>query len=246
MKQTISTTPRQWFWRGFLVGVLLIATLNAVSYFVRSEHFGNLLGTTPEHRQALGFPFEIWESGNHYGGFFVDYRMLFLNGTVAAAVGLACGLTVLGFQDPLTRMVRDLETPREASPGGRMQISLGGLMLAILAAAILATIARHAVARRPMALAMIYLLGPWVLILIAFLPLRITWQARVMILVPAAGLMMGGAIWIGGSLEPSLEFDRILLAISVCWIPQTVIAALGLTAWLLLSYARAGGRDRAR
>jgi hypothetical protein len=238
MQQRISTTPGQWFLRGFLVGVLLIASLNAASYFVRSEGMGNLVGTTPQHRQAIGFPFEMWESGNVYGGLFVDYFALLLNGLVGVIVGTGCGLCVLRFQVPLTRMVCEFEAEWDGSPNQRIQISLRGLMLAILAVAILASIARFGIARRPEALVLIYALGPWVLILIAFLPLGIAWQIRVMILVPAAIFLMGGAIWIGARLDPGLEFDKILLAISVCWIPQTVLAAVGLTSWLLLAHAR--------
>ncbi|MCY2986419.1 MAG: hypothetical protein NTY19_00885, partial [Planctomycetota bacterium] len=92
MNQSIATTPMSWFARGFFVGILIMSSMIASSYFFRSESGGNLLGTRPNHREALGFPCEVWESGNMYGGYFVDYLALLVDGLCAVMVGAICGL----------------------------------------------------------------------------------------------------------------------------------------------------------
>jgi hypothetical protein len=91
MSLSIVNTPGRWFVRGFLVGILISGSLTAVSYFFRSERGGNLLGNTPEHYEALGFPCTLWETGNMYGGLFVDLRALLVNAVFSAALGPVAG-----------------------------------------------------------------------------------------------------------------------------------------------------------
>ncbi len=243
MSQSIVTTPTRWFVRGFLVGILISASLNAVSYFFRSEGGGNLLGTMPKHREALGFPCELWESGNMYGGYFVDFVALLVDASFAMAVGAACGLVTLRYRAKLTRLVEELDQS-VAGPGGHLQFSLRGLLLATGLAALVAAGMRYAMAGRAEVLGLIYLLGPWILVLIAFLPLGISWQRRVFILIPTALLLMAGAVAIGVSLKPGLEFDKVLLGIFICWTPQSAVAAIALTAALIFQHANSG-RDAA-
>jgi hypothetical protein len=85
---------------------------------------------------------------------------------------------------------------------------------------------------------LIYLAGPWFLVLVAFLPLGISWQQRIVILVPAAFLLMAAAVALGLHLERSLEFDKVLLGIFICWTPQSALAALGMTAVLVYRHAQ--------
>jgi len=236
MSQSIVTTPTRWFVRGFLVGILISASMTAVSYFFRSEGGGNLLGTRPQHREALGFPCELWESGNMYGGYFVDFAALLVDALFAMAVGAVCGLITLRYRAKLTRLVEELEQS-VARPGGSLQFSLRGLLLATALAALVAAGTRYALAGRAEVLGLIYLLGPWILVLIAFLPLELSWQWRVVILIPTALLLMAAAVAIGVSLKPGLEFDKVLLGIFICWTPQSAIAAIGLTAVLIYQHA---------
>ena len=124
MSSSIVTTPSRWFVRGFLVGILITGSLTAVSYFFRSERGGNLLGTTPDHYEALGFPCTLWETGNTYGGLFVDLRALLVNALFSAALGASCGLATWLFRGRLTDLVERLEqtvtarqqAPQQASP----------------------------------------------------------------------------------------------------------------------------------
>jgi hypothetical protein len=109
MNQPIATTPSRWFVRGFAVGILLCASLNSLSYFSRSDGAGNLVGTAPGNHEALGFPFELWETGNTYGGLFIDLTGLLLNGTMAIAIGAAIGLVTLRYRAPLNRLTKELE-----------------------------------------------------------------------------------------------------------------------------------------
>jgi hypothetical protein len=108
-------------------------------------------------------------------------------------------------------------------------------------AALVAAGTRYALAGRAEVLGLIYLLGPWVLVLIAFLPLRVSWQRRVVILIPTALLLMAAAVAIGVSLKPGLEFDKVLLGIFICWTPQSAIAAIGLTAAIIYQHADSKG-----
>lgn len=234
MNQTIVTTPTRWFVRGFLVGILITASLTAVSYFFRSDGLGNLVGTTPQNREALGFPVELWESGNMYGGYFVDYLALLVDAAFALVAGVACGLVTLRNRIRLTRMVEEMEQAVARPPRRSVQFSMRALLLATGLAAVVAAGARYAIAGRAEVLGIIYLLGPWLLVIIAFLPLAMSWQQRVYVLIPSALLLMGGAVAIGVSLEPKIEFDKVLMGIFICWTPQSVLAAVGLTTFLIL------------
>lgn len=241
MHQSIATTPTSWFVRGFFVGILVIASMNAGSYFFRSESGGNLLGTRPNHREALGFPCELWESGNTYGGYFVDYAALLVDGLFAASVGVLCGLGTVRHRARLNRLVAVLEKAGDEPRRAHVQFSSRGLLLATALAALMAAAARYALAGQAQSLGLIYLLGPWVLVLIALLPLGLAWQQRVLILIPTTVLFMAAAVAIGVSLRPRLEFDKVLLGIFICWTPQSVLAAIALIAKLILRNTDSGG-----
>ncbi len=107
-------------------------------------------------------------------------------------------------------------------------------------AALAAAGAHYALAGHPAVLGIIYWLGPWILVLIAFLPMGLSWQRRVVVLVPTALLLMLAAVGVGMSLKPPLEFDKVLMYIFVCWTPQSVLVAIGLTAGLILYHTAAG------
>lgn len=245
MNQLIATTPLSWFVRGFFVGILIMSSMIASSYFFRSESGGNLLGTRPNHREALGFPCEVWESGNTYDGYFVDYLALLVDAFCAVMVGGICGLITVRHRVRLNRLVAALEkTPGQPSRS-HLQFSLRGMLLATGLVALMAATARYALAGQAESLGVIYLLGPWVLVLIALLPMGLTWQRRVLILIPTAVLMITAAVVVGLSLKPRLEFDKVLMAIFICWTPQCVLAAIGLMARLILQHASSGRGDAA-
>ncbi|MCY2991094.1 MAG: hypothetical protein NTY19_24930, partial [Planctomycetota bacterium] len=170
MNQSITTTPMSWFVRGFFVGILVTASMIACTYFIRSVGGGNLLGTRPDRREALGFPCEVWESGNTYGGYFVDYRALLVDAVCAVMVGAICGLITVRHRVRLNSLVEALEkTPGQPSRS-HLQFSLRGMLLATGLVALMSATARYALAGQAESLGVIYLLGPWVLVLIALLP----------------------------------------------------------------------------
>jgi hypothetical protein len=239
MSATIVTTPSRWFVRGFFVGILISGSLNAVSFFFRSDGAGNLLGTAPDRYEALGFPCQVWESGNPYGGWFVDARGLLLNGLFAAAIGAACGLVAVRCRGWLNDLVARLEPLVRAREAAGWQFSLRGLLAATALAGLAAAGAHYALAGRPLALGIVYWLGPWFLVMLAFLPIGLSWQQRVVVLVPATFLLMAAAVAIGAALPQPLEFDRVLLYVFVCWTPQTVLVAIVLAA-ALVGYHTAG------
>jgi hypothetical protein len=238
MSPSIVTTPKRWFVRGSMVGVLVSGSLNAASYFFRSDRWGNLLGTTPRNRESLGFPCELWESGNTYGGLFVDIWGLAANALFTVIIAVVCGLVTLAYRERLNRLVEELERSVVVQPRGGVQVSLRGLLLATGLAAVLATAARYALAGRPEVLGFIYLLGPWILVVIAFVPLGLSWQQRVYILIPMTLLLMSAAVVIGMTLKPSVEFDKVLLGFFICWTPQCALAAIALTVALITWHVR--------
>ena len=69
-------SPKRWFFRGTAVGMLLMASINALSYFFRSADWSSLVGQSKLPQEAVGFPFIVWEAGNSYGGMFADYPNL--------------------------------------------------------------------------------------------------------------------------------------------------------------------------
>ncbi len=243
MSSSIVTTPSRWFVRGFLVGILITGSLTAVSYFFRSERGGNLLGTTPEHYEALGFPCTLWETGNMYGGVFVDLRSLLVDASFGVAVGAVCGLATLAFRGRLNELVERLDKAVTVGGHGRLQFSLRGLLAVSGLAALAAAGAHYALAGHPAVLGIIYWLGPWILVLIAFLPMGLSWQERVVVLVPTALLLMLAAVGVGMSLKPPLEFDKVLMYIFICWTPQSVLVAIALSLGLIWYHTAAGKRS---
>jgi hypothetical protein len=235
----IVTTRGRWFIRGFAVGILIAASLNAVSYFFRSEWGGNLVGTRPTHYESLGFPWQLWESGNTYGGLFIDPLGLLANGAVAIVLGSVGGLAALRYRSIFNRLVEEWERVVAEQQRRSVQFSLRSLLAAMGLAALLAAGTRYALAGRAEVLGAIYLLGPWVLVAIAFLPLGMTWQQRVYVLLPAALLLMAAAVALGLSLKPKVEFDKVLLGFFICWTPQSALAALVLSAAIVARHVRA-------
>ncbi|MEL7335602.1 MAG: hypothetical protein AAFN70_05275, partial [Planctomycetota bacterium] len=74
--------------------------------------------------------------------------------------------------------------------------------------------------------------GPILLVLGAFLPRGLTWQQRVKLILPLIAGLIAGAIGLGAALD--VPFDKVLLGIFLCWTPQSAIAAIGLSAWIMI------------
>jgi hypothetical protein len=229
----------RWYLRGTAVGLLLMGSANALSYFFRSSDWGSLVGEKGRLRESVGFPFEVWEAGNTYGGLFADYRMLGWNAVVALLVGSTLGIIAALKRDSFHRMLQNTKLESVGRTRQPIQFSLRGLMVATLVAAVVAMLARQFAARSETLVA-IYALGPMTLVAIAMMPHGLTWQRRIMIIVPAAYALIGTAIAVGFAM--GMEFDKVLMGIFLCWTPQSAIAAVVLTAKIIFSQYR---HDRA-
>lgn len=212
-----------------------MGSLNALSFFFRTGGWGSLLGGLDARNEAIGFPFEVWHAGNMYGGLFVNYVGLLLNLSIGLAICVAIGLGTLTQTRWLNRMISDIESRVGEREKQQFQFSLRGLMLATVLAALLSAMARSFAARSEFLMA-IYLFGPVTLVLLAMLPRWISWQQRVAIITPATLILIGVAIGIGSALE--IEFDKVLMGIFVCWVPQSGLAALLLTLGILAVHFR--------
>jgi hypothetical protein len=232
--EPINDTPLRWFIRGTALGMLVMGSVNAVSYFFRSSSWGSLVGRPTAWKESIGFPFKVWEAGNTYGGLFADYWMLALNVLAAAALGSLLGIWSARHTTDLNRWVEGLMPSAEPHDERPVQFSLRGLMIATGIAAVVATVARN-FAARPETLIAIYALGPASLVAIAMLPRKLSWQKRVMIIVPAAYAMIAAAIAVGIGL--GMDFDKVLMGIFLCWTPQSALAAVGLTTAIFVSQA---------
>jgi hypothetical protein len=229
-EQLIQDSPSRWFLRGTAGGMLMMAAANAVSYFVRSSDWSGLVSRPKPFKELLGFPFVIWESGNTYDGMFADYPNLGWNILFAAAVGSIVGWWMARRSDSLNEMIQQFQSQGSSREQQPIQFSVKGLMVATALIAIIATLARN-YAARPETLVAIYVFGPLMLVAIAMLPRRLPWQKRVMIIIPATFALIAVAIVVGVTL--GMEFDKVMMGVFLCWTPQSVLGAVGLSAWIL-------------
>lgn len=217
------------FARGFAVSMLLFAAVNAGSYFVRTSDWSSLVSPGRGAAESLGFPLVMWESGNLYGGWFVDYFSLGCNVLVGAIASTIVGLCVASRFALLNEVTARLES-KTPEARGSFQFSIRGMMATTLVVAVAAAIAKN-FAASPETLIAIYVGGPVLLVAIAMLPQNLAWEKRVAILVPTSILMIAVAIVVGADLK--MEFDKVLFGIFICWTPQSALAALGLLVGLL-------------
>ncbi len=230
-----SDSRLRWFLRGTAVGMLLMAAVNALSYFVRSADWSSLVGRPKSTQESVGFPFQVWEAGNTYGGMFADYPMLGMNILIAFAFGSIIGSVAARKTPLLNRIIHQMQAEATRHKHQPIQFSLRGLMIATTIAAVAAMLARN-FAARPETLIAIYALGPACLVAIAMLPQRLSWQKRVAIIIPAAYALIAAAIAVGNAM--GMEFDKVLMGIFLCWTPQSALAALALTGSLLIGQLR--------
>ncbi|MDB4778115.1 hypothetical protein OAG68_01535 [bacterium] len=212
-----------WFVQGFCIAFLLIAAGNAASFFWRSAGIDSLFEGNVRSKEAIGFPIEIWNANSEFGPLYINYLMMAVNGLFGAILGLFLGGLAMKFSAPLDGLIRDFEN--QAASQNRslsLQFSMFGLMGATAILGLLVAGVTQWAGTREL-LWFVYLLGPTLLIGIAFLPQGLHWQTRCLILTSVAGVVIAGAIW-SGNLR-GMEFDRVMMGIFVFWTPQSAIAA---------------------
>jgi hypothetical protein len=225
MAQKIGTSNWHWFARGMGSGIMLIAAANAVSYFFRSRNLEALFGSKAANNgeEALGFPLEIWRSGENYNGWMLDYSTLPWNLLTGVLLGCFFGLIGLLGKPMFNQWVADFESQQSPSRKLRLQFSVKGLLILTTVIAVVFA-ATNAWGTSPQLLGAIYFIGPLCLILIAMAPDHFSWQYRVAILVPVAMALIGVAIATGTKL--GMNIDQVLLGIFISWTPQSAFMAL--------------------
>ena len=246
----IGTSSWHWLGRGFLVGLMIIGAANAISYFVLSDGYSNLVGWKTEEQEKIGFPFEVWQRGKTYGRNLINFPAFYKNGATGAGLGLALGIFAVLFRSGLNGVAEQVlradlssegftKTPlpksRPESTGN--QFSLGGLMLGTMIVAVIVGLATK-LRSDPRVMVAIFFFAPIVMIGITMLPRRWTLHFRMAALTVLAVSSIGVAIAVGSGL--GIPFDEVLMGIFICWTPQGVIGTLFLLTWLLYL----GGRKR--
>lgn len=228
--------PTHWFGQGIGVAFLLIAAANAASFFFRSQSIDSLFDANVRWGEALGFPFEIWNANGEFGPLYVNYGLMAVNVLVGVAFGLVFGLLAAKISTQLNRWLNEFEARANSqNEPVSMQFSMLSLMGTTAVVGLLVAAVTHWAGTRE-SLWFIYLLGPGLMIGIAFLPRGIHWHRRCLIVVLVAMVIIPGAIW-SGSLR-GMEFDRVLLGIFVFWTPQSAFAAFFLFVGVVLQRLR--------
>lgn len=236
MNQPTSKPRSYWFTQGIFVAFLLVAAMNAASYFLRSSTISPLFDGNVQANEAMGFPFEIWSTTSRHGPLYVDYSMMLLNVLVGLIIGVGFGFVSIAFSSKLERWVTEFEIQskfRHNNP--KLQFSTIGLMGATAIVGLFAGALTQWAGTKEL-LWFVYLLGPTTLIAIAFLPQGIRWQSRCVIVAITAIFVVALAIWSGNI--RGIEFDRVMMGIYVFWTPQSAFAAILLLAGIMIRLAQ--------
>ena len=180
----------------------------------------------------MGFPYDTpnWEAAT--GPIFMGVGTSAPGLYSLIAIGCLIGWIVSWKSESLNDMVASLRshTGESTKHQQRVQFSLRGLMITTAVVAVTATLAKNFAAHRE-TLVGIYLAGPTCLVAIAMLPRGLSWQTRVKIMVPLSLGLIAAAVAVGIAI--GIEFDKVLLGIFLCWTPQSAIAAISISAWVL-------------
>ncbi len=238
----IGTSVWHWLGRGFLVGLMVIAAANAVSYFCLSEGWPNLVGLHSEQEERIGFPFEVWQRGKFYGTNLINFPAFYQNGACGVVLGIILGAMAMRLTARLNCIaenvlrsdpaVQSIASPSEQEPTAKRpsnQFSVSGLMICTTIVAAVVGLATK-IMPSPKVLIAIFFFAPVVMIAVAMLPRSWTWKFRVATLTVLAASSIGVAIAVGSGL--GLKFDEVLMGIFICWTPQGVLGTLVLLAWL--------------
>lgn len=201
---------------------MLIAAINALSYFFLSHGLTDLVGMKPAVEEAIGFPFAIWEEGHARGAHYIDIWGAGKNVLVGVLLGTFFGLIGILLRHQFNEWVAEFEEQNQQAQSLSAQFSIKSAMFCTLVAALLvALITRWN--GSSFGLGAIYLLGPSTLIGIAMFPDQLHWKVRATIVAVLSLALIGIAARSG--LQLNMDIDRVMLGFFVCWTPQTVFAA---------------------
>lgn len=222
---------------------MMIGAANAISYFVLSDGYSNLIGLEADEQEKIGFPFEVWQRGKTYGTNLINFTAFYKNGAAGAGLGLILGLVALLSRNSLNGIAEKVlradlaladsiatHEPTSQPESSRNQFSLRGLMIGTLVVAVIVGLATR-LRPDPRVMAAIFFCSPIVMIGITMLPRRWTLNFRMAALTVLAVSSIGVAIAVGSGL--GMPFDEVLMGIFICWTPQGVLGTLLLVTWLL-------------
>lgn len=210
--------------------MMLYAAINALSWFYLSEGWSDLFGGTQNAAtEAVGFPFQIWQEGASYGpGWVIDFYYAAVDLLVGGVFICVFGWLAVRYSDQLSPLLQ-VPTEDEGRRKNRQRtFSVRGLFLATTIAAVFIA-AVQSLGLSSKLLTAIYLAGPAVLILVAMAPVGMPWKHRVVLLILFAVVMLGGSLFVGHKL--GMEFDRVLMGVYICWVPQSVFAVVMVLLW---------------
>lgn len=226
----IGTSSIHWFARGLGCGVLMIAAINAVSYFFLTGAINDLIGGPPAFEEAIGVPFEVWREGQSYNQSPLDYLAAIKNLAFGLVGGVLFGVIGVRFRQPFNGWVAEFEQKNAAAKSISSQFTLKSIMFwTMVMALLIALMTRWS--GTSACLAAIYFLGPATLIGIAMFPNQLHWVVRAVIVTVLSLTVIGIAIQTGIKLV--MPLDRVMLGFFVCWVPQSVFAAFFLTLGLV-------------
>ncbi len=214
--------------QAFLLVLLLWAAANAISYFVRSDGYGNLLGQAPQNGEAIGVPWLIWSAGGAFGTSHNNRLALLGNTAVTLLSAAAAYAAVARFtrrSSDVTKLPDEKTDTHFRSPGRALQFRLRTLLALVVVEAIVLGGIRSYGDARPALLAAIYLLGPSLLLAVAWRLRDVIPAHRNLALLLVGLLFVPAAAVLGESIEGIRDFTRGLLGLFVCWVPQCVLLA---------------------
>ena len=182
-RSKIGKTRVHWLGRGFVVGMMLVAAINAVSYLFRSNSIRHLFDQSAMSGGAIGFPLEVWSSNKAHGTLFINLPAFAVNVGFAICCG-AVFATIAYFNiSKLNRWVDDFESDFERRTESRAsaQFSIKGMLIAtfLVSLMIVGVTNWHGTDEL---LWFVYVLGPIALLGVSFIPRGFSWQARAILL----------------------------------------------------------------
>ncbi len=209
---------------GFTCVLIAWATLNAISYFVWSEGWGNLLGTQPDASEAIGVPRIVWEEGPGVSSSEIDSDALAANGAIGVFCSILAGLAAARFvrtSGPLPETPPP--TPAVPKVPRKLQFSLRALLMVAVVEALVFGAIRASVEARPVLLLLIYLLGPLVIVGVAHrlrdvVPMQrnLALAAIVLLCVPAVAVL-------GETIEGIGDFTKGIFGLYIFWVPECAL-----------------------
>jgi hypothetical protein len=215
---------------GFTSSLLIWATLNSLSYFVRSGGWGNLVGSQPQGIEAIGFPWTVWGEGGAYGSRFMSTAAMAGDAALAVVASLAVGLAMawLAAKKPPGTEPQTAPPPEATR---RFQFSLRTMLISTAFVAFVLSLVRSEVNALAILLLIVYLFGPSIMLVAAHLSRPVVPVDRSILLTATGLTLVAAAAVLGEIIEGIHDFTRGILGLFVCWVPQCLLMLVVMLVW---------------